>query len=114
MIRAALLVFSFLIQPANAELASFYGNESGTATASGERFDENKLTAACCGPGYHGLPFGTRVRICRGDLCVVVRVNDRGPFVKGRYIDLSTAAAKALHMIEIGVAEVSVQVLKGD
>lgn len=68
-------------------------------TASGERFDPNGMTAA-----HKTLPFGARLRVClRG--CVVVRVSDRGPFIKGRSLDLSRAAARAIGLG--GVARVS-------
>lgn len=67
--------------------ASFYGTESGRKTASGQRFDPNGMTAA-----HRSLPFGTRLRVCRTG-CVSVRVTDRGPFVRGRQLDLSEGAA---------------------
>lgn len=72
-------------------------------TASGEQFNPHGMTAA-----HKTLPFGTRLRVClRG--CVVVRVNDRGPFVKGRSLDLSRGAAMAIGLS--GVASVRVEVL---
>ena len=73
--------------------ASWYG--SGHRTANGERFNPNGLTAA-----HRSLPFGTRVRVenRRTGRSVVVRINDRGPFVRGRIIDLSQAAAEALDL----------------
>ncbi len=65
-------------------------------TASGERFNPNAMTAA-----HRSLPFGTRVRVClRG--CVVVRLNDRGPFIRGRSLDLSRAAARAIGLAGVG------------
>jgi rare lipoprotein A len=81
-------------------LASWYGLAfQGRRTASGERFDMNAFTAA-----HPTLPFGTRVlvRNPRNDRAVVVRINDRGPFVPGRIIDLSHAAARALGMLSFG------------
>jgi rare lipoprotein A len=81
-------------------LASWYGLAfQGRRTASGERFDMNAFTAA-----HPTLPFGTRVlvRNPRNDRFVVVRINDRGPFVPGRIIDLSHAAARALGMLGFG------------
>ena len=75
-------------------MASWYGpGFHGRLTANGERFDMNELTAA-----HKTLPFGTRVLVHnpRTGKEVVVRINDRGPFIKGRMIDLSKAAAKAL------------------
>jgi rare lipoprotein A len=78
-------------------VASFYGNESGRQTASGQRFNENAMTCA-----HRSLPFGTKLRVTHGDRSVVVTVNDRGPFVKGRVLDLSTGAARALGLSGIG------------
>lgn len=72
--------------------ASWYGGSfQGRRTANGERFDTTDLTAAS-----KTLPFGTRLRVCRASRCVVVRVNDRGPYVGGRVLDLSRAAARQL------------------
>ena len=72
--------------------ASWYGGSfQGRRTANGERFDTSDLTAAS-----KTLPFGTRLRVCRLERCVVVRVNDRGPYVGDRVLDLSRAAAQAL------------------
>jgi rare lipoprotein A len=78
-------------------VASFYGNESGSQTASGERFNENAMTCA-----HRSLPFGTKLRVTHGGKSVVVKVNDRGPFVRGRVLDLSTAAARALGIEGLG------------
>ncbi|MGZ6827668.1 MAG: septal ring lytic transglycosylase RlpA family protein, partial [Mycobacteriales bacterium] len=72
--------------------ASWYGGSfQGRRTANGEVFDTNALTAAS-----RTLPFGTRLRVCRLGRCVVVRVNDRGPYVGGRVLDLTRAAVNAL------------------
>ncbi len=72
--------------------ASWYGGFfQGRRTANGERFDTNELTAAS-----KTLPFGTHLRVCRSNQCVVVRVNDRGPYVAGRMLDLTRAARDAL------------------
>ena len=82
--------------PAQAEVASYYGKElAGRPTASGERFNPSAMTAA-----HRTLRFGTRVRVTnsRNGRSVVVRINDRGPFVKGRSIDLSSGAARAIGM----------------
>jgi rare lipoprotein A len=91
-------------------LASYYGDEfAGRPTASGEAYDPDDFTAA-----HRTLPFGTRLRVRvveTGDE-VVVRVNDRGPFVEGRVLDVSKAAARALGMIAAGVIEVEYEVLK--
>lgn len=86
--------------------ASWYGERfQGRPTASGERFDKNRLTAA-----HKTLPFGTlvRVRSLQTGREVDVRINDRGPFTKGRVIDVSRAAAEALGMVAAGVQEVVV------
>lgn len=89
--------------------ASWYGPEcQGSRSASGEIFDQNELTAA-----HRSLPFGTQVRVTNmlTGRSVVVRINDRGPYIQGRIIDLSTAAAQVLGLMEIGVAPVRVEVL---
>ena len=88
--------------------ASFYAKEHhGRKTASGERFDMNALTAA-----HRTLPFGSRVKVTNrsSKRSVVVRINDRGPFVRGRVIDLSRAAASAIGMT--GTASVHVEPLR--
>ena len=87
--------------------ASFYGGSfHGRKTASGERFDQNKPTAAS-----RELPLGTKVTVTNQDngKSVDVIVNDRGPYVDGRVIDLSKKAAKQIDMIEDGVAPVRVE-----
>jgi rare lipoprotein A (peptidoglycan hydrolase) len=82
-------------------MASWYGGAfHGRRTASGERFDANGLTTAS-----RTLPFGTRLRVCRQQRCVVVRVTDRGPFSRGRVLDLSRGARDALGFS--GVAHVT-------
>ena len=85
-------------------MASFYGNESGSRTASGQRFNQNALTCA-----HRSLPFGTRLRVTHGDRSVIVTVNDRGPFVRGRVIDLTPAGARALGFS--GLAPVTLSVI---
>lgn len=90
-------------------MASYYADRfHGRQTASGERYDRNALTAA-----HRRLPFGTNVQVTRLDTgaFVDVRINDRGPFVKGRVIDLSHAAAKKLSMLRKGVVKVRVVLL---
>jgi rare lipoprotein A len=92
----ALCALPCLESVAHAELASYYGQEfAGRRTASGERFNPNAMTAA-----HRTLRFGTRVRVTNSSngRSVIVRINDRGPFVKGRAIDLSRAAARAIGM----------------
>lgn len=91
-------------------MASWYGpGFHGAKTASGEWFNQYALTAA-----HRYLPFGTWVRVTNlnNGSSVVVRINDRGPFTGGRVIDLSTAAARAIGIINSGVAPVSVEVLR--
>ncbi|PAU57747.1 septal ring lytic transglycosylase RlpA family protein [Pseudomonas indica] len=89
--------------------ASYYGSRHhGRRTASGERFDQNALTAA-----HRTLPFGTRVRVTNlnNARTVVVRINDRGPYGRGRIIDLSFKAAQQLDMIRTGIVPVRVESL---
>ena len=89
---------------AHAEIASVYGGRGGACgsrTASGERVNCGAMTAA-----HRRLPFGARVRVCHGR-CVTVRINDRGPFVRGRDIDLTPAAARAIGLSGIGRVTVS-------
>ena len=78
-------------------VASMYGNESGSKTASGQRFNENAMTCA-----HRSLPFGTKLRVTHGGRSIIVTVNDRGPFVRGRVLDLSTGAAHALGISGLG------------
>jgi rare lipoprotein A len=90
--------------------ASWYGRKfHGRKTASGERYDMNELTAA-----HRSLPFGTIVRVVRLDTgdSVVVRINDRGPFVDGRIIDLSRAAAIEIGMVRDGLVRVELYLLE--
>jgi rare lipoprotein A len=87
-------------------MASYYGNESGSRTASGQRFNQNALTAA-----HRTLPFGTKVRVTHGSRSVVVTINDRGPFVHGRVLDLSTAAAREVGLTGAGVGRVTAEVM---
>ncbi|TQE92577.1 MAG: septal ring lytic transglycosylase RlpA family protein [Spiribacter salinus] len=91
-------------------LASYYAPRfHGQRTASGERYDQQAYTAA-----HRTHPFGTLVRVTNqvNDRSVDVRVNDRGPFVRGRIIDLSAAAARDLRMIQDGIVRVRVEVLR--
>jgi rare lipoprotein A len=87
-------------------MASFYGNESGSKTASGQRFNQNAMTAA-----HRSLPFGTKLRVTHRGQSVVVTINDRGPFVRGRVLDLSTGAARAIGLTSAGVGKVTAEVV---
>jgi rare lipoprotein A len=92
----ALCALACLESTAQAEIATYYGKEfAGRRTACGERFNPSAMTAA-----HRTLRFGTRVRVTntRNGRSVVVRINDRGPFVKDRSIDLSSGAARAIGM----------------
>jgi rare lipoprotein A len=103
------------VQPKNAAetqiasngVASFY--TEGTRTANGEKFDTNELTAA-----HPTLPFGTRLRVTNvaTGRAVTVRVNDRGPYVAGRVVDVSQSAANALGMVGAGIAKVRLDVVQ--
>jgi peptidoglycan lytic transglycosylase len=88
-------------------IASFY-NE-GEITANGEKFVPSELTAA-----HRTLPFGTRLRVTdvATGQTVMVRVNDRGPFISGRVVDLSQSAAETLGIVERGVAKVKLEVVE--
>jgi rare lipoprotein A len=92
----ALCAVMCLESAAQAEIATYYGQEfAGHRTASGERFNPGAMTAA-----HRSLRFGTQVRVTntRNGRSVIVRINDRGPFVKGAAIDLSSGAARAIGM----------------
>lgn len=110
MIRAiwmtlAALILLLLAAPAHAEtmVASYYGAESGTKTASGQRFNPNGMTAA-----HKTLPFGTKLQVCRGGRCVHVTVNDRGPFIAGRQLDLAEGPARSIGLGGPGYGAVEV------
>jgi len=90
-------------------MASYYHDRfQGNRTASGERYRKGALSAA-----HKTLPLGTKVRVTKLSTgkSVIVKINDRGPFVKGRVIDLSRRAARDLGIIKRGVAKVEVEVL---
>ena len=106
-----LILFSFSFSPARAQrqvgYASFYASSfNGKRTASGERLNNDSLTCA-----HRTLPFGTLVRVKNlvNDRVIIVKVNDRGPFVRGRIIDLTRRAAHMLGIIGAGTAKVSVE-----
>ena len=103
------VLFSPNILAAEKGIASYYANKfQGRKTASGERYDKQKLTAA-----HNKLAFGTRVKVTnlKNNHSVIVTINDRGSFRK-RSIDLSYAAAQKLNLIRAGIAPVSIIVLK--
>ena len=89
--------------------ASYYASQfQGRKTANGETFNMNELTAA-----HRSLPFGTWVRVTnlRNGRNVIVRINDRGPFIKGRVIDLSKGAAKKIGLEKSGIAHVRIEAI---
>ena len=91
-------------------IASYYGAKfNGRLTASGEIYDENEMTAA-----HRSLPFGTQLKVThlKNGRSVIVRVNDRGPYARGRIIDVSKAAAKEIGLVRKGVARVKLLVLE--
>ena len=119
MINISLIIFSligagFNIQQLKAEegKASYYADHfEGKSTASGEKYWHNRLTAA-----HKTLPFGTRVNVTNldNDKQVVVVINDRGPFIANRIIDLSKSAAEKLDFIQQGIANVSIEIVTND
>lgn len=101
-IAAAMSLFACNI--GRAEMASIYGGSDGlcgSRTANGERLNCAAMTAA-----HRKLPFGTRVHVCHNG-CVIVRINDRGPWVRGRDLDLSPAAGKAIGISSTGHVTIS-------
>ncbi len=107
---AALIAFASFttVNTASAQTGHASWYKMGKVTASGERFNPNGLTAA-----HRTLPFGTKVRVknLRNGRSVVVRINDRGPFIKGRVIDLALGAARHIGLHRSGTARVALQVL---
>ncbi|MCO5063742.1 MAG: septal ring lytic transglycosylase RlpA family protein [Rhizobiaceae bacterium] len=106
-VAAALLtVAGTSIAHAQCGKASWYGpGFHGRSTASGERFNQSSMTAA-----HKSLPFGTKLRVTnkRNGKSVVVRVNDRGPYIRGRMLDLSKGAASQIGMVRSGSASVCI------
>ena len=98
------LMLILFVSTAHAEIASVYGGPDGycgSRTANGERVNCSAMTAA-----HRRLPFGTLVRVCHSR-CVTVRINDRGPWVTGRDIDLTPAAARAIGLDGTGHVTIS-------
>ena len=90
--------------------ASYYAHKfHGRPTASGEIYDMNGLSAA-----HRELPLGTVIRVThlKNGKSIIIPVNDRGPFIEGRILDLSLGAAKKLHMVAEGVARVKIEIVK--
>lgn len=102
-------IFSFASQAKQVGVASYYGAElHGHRTASGARFNRHAMTAA-----HRSLPFGTQLRVTNlsNGKSVVVRVNDRGPFVRRRVLDVSEAAARQLGFVGRGTARITYEAL---
>ena len=100
---AAVCCFALPSESRNTMLASWYGpGFHGRTTANGERYDMHGLTAA-----HKTLPFGTKLEVCYQG-CTTVRINDRGPFIGARELDLSYGAAQAVGLVAPGVANVEV------
>lgn len=112
LVTIACLAFTIdgMAQSDHSGKASYYSNSlHGRKMSNGERYNRDSLTCA-----HRSLPFGTRLKVTNPNngRTVVVRVTDRGPFVKGRVIDLSYAAARELHMLNSGVAYMRIETLK--
>lgn len=99
-----------LPQPDPVVASYYHAALAGNLTANGERYDPEEMTAA-----HRSLPFGTRLRVTNvgNGKSVVVRVNDRGPFIEGRAVDLSHAAAKLIGMLRRGIARVTIEKVEG-
>ena len=108
LISAAILAGILFVAPAHAMVgwASYY--KSGHRTANGERFLPMGMTAA-----HKNLPFGTKLKVTnlRNGKSVIVRVNDRGPFIRGRVLDLSLGAARVIGLTASGVGKISYTVI---
>ena len=106
-----LSVYNGFSQSTETGMASFYNDKfEGKTTASGEVFSQSKLTAA-----HKTLPFKTKIKVTNlaNKLSVIVTINDRGPFVEGRILDLSKKAAIKLDFVDNGVAKVKLEVIGG-
>ena len=104
------VLFSFFGPYYETGIASWYGpGFHGNLTANGEVYDMNGISAA-----HKTLPFGTIVRVIDRETghSIVVRINDRGPFIEGRIIDLSKGAAEELGMVERGIIEVGLRIVR--
>lgn len=107
MILSSVLASSLTAPAAQLGTASYY--RSDKVTANGEKFNPQGHTAA-----HRTLPFGTKVRVInvRSGKAVIVRINDRGPFIRGRIIDLAFGAARAVGLHRLGVARVRLEIVK--
>lgn len=103
------LLLSFYANAVEIGIASHYSTKTGTKTASGEKLNDNAFTAA-----HKTLPLGTIVKVTnlKNNKSVTVRINDRGPYPKGRIIDVSKVAANALGFYKQGLTKVKVEVVK--
>ena len=109
LLTAFLLLITLPVFSFESGMASWYGGKfQGRKTANGEFFDTNKLTAA-----HKTLPFNTVVEVTniKNNQTVTVRINDRGPFIEGRVIDLSRAAADEIDMTKTGIAHVELKII---
>jgi rare lipoprotein A len=109
-VAATFISLSNFVDAQEVGIASYYDTEEGTKTASGKPLKNTEYTAA-----HRTLKFGSKVKVTnpRTKKSIVVTITDRGPFVKGRVIDLTTAGAKALGFYERGLDVVKLEVLKG-
>ena len=105
-VALSLLLGSFSAR-AESGIASFYGGKHhGGPTASGERYNQNAMTCA-----HRTARFGTKLTVNYRGRSIECRVNDRGPFIRGRIVDVSIAAARALGMIDVGLVKVVIEVV---
>lgn len=100
-LKICMLFFITTSIQAQVVIASTYGNESGNITANGEKFHPNQLTAA-----HKTLKFGTKLKVTYKGKSVVVRINDRGPYIRGRSLDLSTGSAKKIGFSGVGKVKI--------
>ncbi|KAH9420740.1 hypothetical protein DERP_001171 [Dermatophagoides pteronyssinus] len=97
------LVVAVSLATSESGICSWYDAPNGAKTANGETFNRNAMTAA-----HKTLPFNTKVRVTVGNRAAVVRINDRGPFVKGRILDVTPHVADILNLRQRGVAPCNV------
>lgn len=104
-----LFVVSLLAMTSSANAKTVWASwyQHGKVTANGERYNPDGMTVA-----HKKLPFGTKLRLTYNNISVIVRVNDRGPFIKGREIDLSRGVARKLGCIDIGVCKIDMEIIE--